>query len=281
MQLLDRIMKEPYTVALTSCGRFDLLEKTLTSLIPRLDPLPEKILLIEDSGNYEVEDVLNQFRGQKLPIETIVNRKNIGQVGSIDRLYSQIETDWIFHCEDDWEFIDSGFIADSYLLMSNYDSCSAVTLMGGPSPNADSCIANVASDVAFFIWDRDCPWSGYTFQPGLRRMRDYRIVGPYVLLDRKMDEVRVSHAYKNLGYRMLMLEHPYIRHIGGGRHVTDPSWEKTWLQRQIRSAKLRFDHMRYRLNPEANPHIHVKRRWEAARYNMRNWIDWDKDRNQS
>ena len=35
-------MMEPYSVALTSCGRFDLLERTLASLLPRLDGPPEK-----------------------------------------------------------------------------------------------------------------------------------------------------------------------------------------------------------------------------------------------
>ncbi len=28
---------EPYTMAITSCGRFDLLERTLTTLLPRLE----------------------------------------------------------------------------------------------------------------------------------------------------------------------------------------------------------------------------------------------------
>jgi len=32
-----RIVMEPYTVMLTSCGRFDLLELTLASLLPRLE----------------------------------------------------------------------------------------------------------------------------------------------------------------------------------------------------------------------------------------------------
>lgn len=263
-----------YTVALTSCGRFDLLEKTLASLIPCLEPLPEKILVIEDSGNREVEDVLNRFRNESgLRIEAIVNSESIGQIHSIDRLYSRIETEWVFHCEDDWEFIGSGFIDESYLLMSKYDSCSTVTLWGR-QPAATSTNADVVSGIPYFVWGHH-HYAGFTFQPGLRRMRDYRIVGPYALLSRKMDEKRVSHAYKNLGYRMLMLGRPYMRHLGQERHVRDPVREKSRIHKQMRSAMIPLDRMKFLLNPEADPHVHVRRRWETARPSMKNWVDWD------
>ncbi len=105
-------------------------------------------------------------------------------------------------------------------------------------------------------------------------MRDYRIVGPYSHLNRKMDEVRVSQAYKNLGYRIIILNNSYIRHLGSGRHVTDQSWEKSWIEKQIRSAWLRVDQIKYWLNPDTDPHVHVKRRWEVARQSMNNWLDW-------
>ena len=268
-------MEEPYTIALTSCGRFDLLEKTLASLISHLEQSPEKIIVIEDSGDYKVENIMDRFQNESgLHIETIVNPENIGQVRSIDRLYSRIETEWVFHCEDDWEFIDSQFLQSSYLLMKNYDSCSTVNLDGGGGKTTNF-VTDVVTDKTFLVSNRDSPWSGFIFQPGLRRMRDYRIVGPYSLLSRKMDEVRVSHAYKNLGYRVLVSKIPYIRHLGDGRHVTDSSWEKSCVNRQIRSTKIRMDQIRFWLNPELDPYVHVKRRWEVARQSMKNWVIWD------
>ena len=42
---------EPYTAALTSFGRFDLLERTLRSLLPRLDGPLARVLIGEDSGD--------------------------------------------------------------------------------------------------------------------------------------------------------------------------------------------------------------------------------------
>ena len=51
---------EPYTVVITSCGRFDLLELSLTSLMPRLEGPVKKILIIEDSGDNGIYDVIRR-----------------------------------------------------------------------------------------------------------------------------------------------------------------------------------------------------------------------------
>ena len=32
-----------------------------------------------------------------------------------------VETEWIFHREEDWEFIDGGFIEDSMEVFESYD----------------------------------------------------------------------------------------------------------------------------------------------------------------
>jgi len=42
----------------------------------------------------------------KNPVERF-KLKNIGQIKSIDKAYSMVDTEYIFHCEDDWEFYDS------------------------------------------------------------------------------------------------------------------------------------------------------------------------------
>ena len=35
----------------------------------------------------------------------------------IDLAYSNVDTEWIFHCEDDWEFYREGFVEDSMALL--------------------------------------------------------------------------------------------------------------------------------------------------------------------
>ena len=50
----------------------------------------------------------------------IYNETNIGQIKSIDKnIYSLVKTEFIFHCEDDWEFYSYGFIEKSINILSN------------------------------------------------------------------------------------------------------------------------------------------------------------------
>ena len=119
---------EPYTVALTSCGRFDLLERTLQSLLPRLGGPLARVLIAEDSGDRGVHDVVRPFRDRCPRIEVIVNDPPLGQVRSIDRIYAETDTEWVFHCEDDWEFFSDGFIEKSFTLLKAFPRLSMVSV---------------------------------------------------------------------------------------------------------------------------------------------------------
>lgn len=233
---------EPYTVTLTSCARFDLLEQTLASLVPRLEGPCERIIIGEDSGDARVFEVAERFRANAPPIHIIVNRRCLGICRNIDRIYAEVETEWIFHCEDDWEFYRSGFIRDSFSIMSD-DSISAVSLrdiaetrpgsrdswkLGYWLPAGDAhYVANieVAGDMA-----------GLHFSPGLRRMRDYRVVGKYGRLAIHASEPDVSRAYLAAGWRMALLKRPAVRHIGWERRVRRQRGLAGRISRQTRKV---------------------------------------------
>ena len=46
----------------------------------------------------------------KIEKKIIYNDVNIGQCKSIDKAYELVDTEYIFHCEDDWEFTSPNFI---------------------------------------------------------------------------------------------------------------------------------------------------------------------------
>ena len=230
-------MIEPYTVALTSCERFDLLKRTLTSLLPRLEGPCEAIVIGEDSGNNRVFDVVDKFKETAPPIQIIVNRRRLGICRNIDRIYSRVKTDWIFHCEDDWEFFRSGFVSESFSVMKD-DAISCVNLRdtadfapGHWLPIGDS----------HYIVNADLPdqYRGCSFNPGLRRMSDYRTIGPYRRLVMDAREVDVSLAHVAAGKGMALLRHAAVRHIGPPeRHVGDAVKSRTMsarLSRRVRS----------------------------------------------
>ncbi len=260
---------EPYTVALTSCGRFDLLERTLRSLLPRLDGPIERVLIGEDSGNRHVLDVVQPFKGQYAEIEVIINDPPLGQVKSIDRLYSKIETEWVFHCEDDWEFFSDGFIEKSFIILKDLNQYSMVSIRDFTKFNVGYFLPGrfSHSGVDYFAVNPSTAdiWSGLSFNPGLRRMRDYSVVGPYADLDVTAGERHVSVCYRELGYSFVYLAEPAARHIGSGRHIRSQVKPVGLGSKMIVSMQKRLTSLHRKFVPERDPIRRARQRLERGR----------------
>jgi hypothetical protein len=211
---------EEYSVVITSCGRFDLLRATLASLLPNLDRAPEKIVIIEDSSDQSVKNVLSDFETK---FEVLINDTKLGQIASIDRAYQTITTPYIFHCEDDWEFFRTGFIAESAALLTLYPDVSMVSLRSRDdlTPLMRGVPKETTGQLEFFFYDpaRHPEYFSHSFNPGLRRLSEYKQIGPYAPIGYEPD---ISYAFKKAGFRMAGLENPAVQHIGWERHVDDP-----------------------------------------------------------
>ena len=104
------------TFVLTSCKRFDLLEQTLRSFLKYNTYPIEENIVIEDGPEIEkLTLILNKFSDIKF--KALFNNPQLGQLRSIERAYSHVITEFIFHCEDDWLFYKSGFIEKSLLVL--------------------------------------------------------------------------------------------------------------------------------------------------------------------
>ena len=226
-----------YTVVVTSCGRFDLLRRTLRSLKEHMDQPPVAWVIIEDSGEEEARLVASEL---DLPGEVIINRPNLGQMKSIDKAYAAVKTPYVFHCEDDWEFFRSGFIAESFRVLDARRDVSVVCLRPRKEehPLVRDLPAEAIAGVSVYLLDPKLhpEYFSYAFNPGMRRMEDYLRFGPFAPLGHEPD---VSYAFKKAGFRIANLDDPAVRHIGYGRHIDDPTmpkrartaWEK--LRRSI------------------------------------------------
>lgn len=86
------------TMVVTSCNRHDLLKRTLDSFVSKADLYPDTTIVVEDSSASKPEwlGTIPEL-GQMIWLS---NNTNIGQILSIDRAYSLVNTDYIFHCED-------------------------------------------------------------------------------------------------------------------------------------------------------------------------------------
>ena len=134
------------TVALTSCGRFDLLETTLASFLAHFEA--PRIFVSEDS---ERPEQAAAFACKHPEVEMCVNSAKLGQMRSIDALYASLRTPYVLHLEDDWFFtrgvpLDSvnGWADITWLSWVNRStprqSASVATPTGRPSSTTNSVL---------------------------------------------------------------------------------------------------------------------------------------------
>lgn len=228
------------SIMITSCGRFDLLKRTLESL-DKFNTYPiRNVYITEDSGKKDVFACLPE--GWQEHTIVYVNEPKLGQLSSIDLAYSDIDTEWIFHCEDDWEFYRPGFIEDSMKLLIEDQQALQVWLRSAAhdlaihSPYVYLTDRKNIQDVFFYkVNSEKADWQGFSFNPGLRRMADYKQHAPYSQFSGEKD---LSRLYAAENRYALILENDAVLHTGFGAHVV-VSEEKERKKRRKKREKLK------------------------------------------
>lgn len=236
-------MNNKVTLVITTCNRNDLLKITLESFF-KFNTYPiERTIIVDDSGvgyTLDWDPVKSSIVG---PYEIIINDTNIGQIASIDKAYAKVETDYIFHCEEDWEFNNSKFIENSFNILNDNTKIFTVWLRA----HNDTKRHRIETEHKFNLTGGDYyylmnqyhkkMWCGFTFNPGLRRTKDCMLFHPYNNLQIRntkgkkglniLHESDLSIYYQELGYRgaITSREAGYVKHIGAKRHIPLP-WQK-------------------------------------------------------
>ena len=206
------------TLVLTSCNRPDLLERTINSIPKKtLDKIPEKIL-IDDSVNLDWYSKLNQENetGYLKGWTILCNQEKLGQSGSIDRAYSHVNTEYVFHCEDDWYFTGGDFIDRSLPILEKYDNVLQVTFREGEPHQSGEDIYEEDTKSSFRVWIPG--WNGFpgfTYNPNIFRFSAYNQIKPIS----GKSEKEVGFKYVDIGLHTVVLEKRFVKHIGDGRHV--------------------------------------------------------------
>lgn len=237
------------TFVLTSCDRNDLLEKTLDSFFNWNTYQIDQYIIIEDSGNVEVfkecEKLNNEKYGGKL--EFIFNYEKLGQSASIDKAYSMVNTEYIFHCEEDWEFYRGGFIEDSIKVFKTQPK----VIQSWIRPKSDNILnqiqnkiyqlplnvfIRIVDPVSFIVKGANEDGSdmviknymGFSWNPGLKRLKDWKeLPNGYSGFER---EHLVDQYYRDNGFMVVSLSKDdndgYVKHIGWNRRAGDPIYRK-------------------------------------------------------
>lgn len=242
--------KPEVTFILTSCGRVDLLQKTIESF-EKFNTYPIKRgIITEDSCDEEVYRQVRDLFGDRY--EIWANETKKGQIKSIVDAYASIDTPYIFHCEDDWEFIRPGFLEESMAILEHDPKIMQAFLETKDSANAatDSVdlfqfVDRTNIDGASFDnikvadgWD----WGYFSFRPALKRKSDYDRIGGY---ERFTNEIDISCTYRELGYRCVILSEPAAIDLGANRRLPDPTriWPKRRKHNKPKGVKRLWSHI--------------------------------------
>jgi hypothetical protein len=222
-------MSKEITFCLTSCNRFDLLQITLDTFFS-LNSYPiKKFIVIEDSGLPEMRDkILKKYENK---IELIFNEVNLGPYKSIDKLYQQVDTEYIFHSEDDWKYQNNAnFVQESLDVLET-------------NPNVNQVWVRQDIDWSWVETKKYATpkhttyrmvksphlggWCGFSHNPGLRRKSDYNKMFPngfaeFILPNEKAvhTELACNINAMNHGYRAAALLNSACVHIGGNGRST-------------------------------------------------------------
>jgi len=228
-----------FSTVLTSCGRFDLLEETVTSFLAYFEP--GRIIVAEDS---ESADGAAAFAQDFPLIEMRPNVPKLGQLRSIDKLYETLPTPYVVHLEDDWGFT-RGLDLDSVLqfLEARPDISVVCFAHRVYDPRYEkNAHTTHHGGIDYLVWDLDAhpKWFSYSFNPSIARMAFWRQYGPF---ERFVTEENLSGFCKDRGLRIAMVAPGVADHIGDGRHAPDPFQPpraKTLVSRLKRSVAKRL-----------------------------------------
>lgn len=227
------------TIVLTSCNRPDLLEKTLLSFVQQNTYTIKETFIVDDSGIQGCNDAVLAPFLKILNIYSIYNKDNIGQFQSIDKVYSYVKTKFIFHCEEDWEFLQPGFIEKSLKIFKENPDEKIYTVWLRPHhctsghpiiyDDLNRGYYKMKPDFSYIDKGDIFTWCGFTFNPGLRKTTDCLLFHPYFLKCDKsyrngkeyIGEYILNKKYADDGYFAYILDDPkgHINHIGWNKHI--------------------------------------------------------------
>jgi hypothetical protein len=214
-------MENKVTLFITACNRPDLLLETLQSFVKYNTYPIEEAIICEDSGKDNINDFVKDLL--PFPCKLIYNIPHRGQMRSIENGVQYIKTPYVFHCEEDWEFYDYGFIEKSLEILKKDTKVTSVWLLAYDyiiqtfgehiqvEPHDDYYIINPSND-------------NFSLNPGLRTLEVQQacIPYPFATIPHFHEYSLQDHFRDKKMYSAITNYNPgYVRHIGWDRHVVD------------------------------------------------------------
>jgi hypothetical protein len=216
------------TLCLTIGRRPELLRQTLQSLLDKVEFAD--IIAINDFRDEETNQVFREL----CPQGTLINlNEQVGHHKAVDIMYSQVKTQYIFHCEDDW-FFDQPLYIDQYIqLLENDEKATALCLrklndfphsleekekiqFQETQPIATAILTNLHEQ-----------WYGYTFNPHITSLQLWKDIGGFSQFKK---ERHVSRYLRKKNMHNLFLKENICQHIGGEDSIANPPKTTFWAK---------------------------------------------------
>ena len=225
------------TVIFFSCRRLKLLYQSVKAFLDSNTYPFVDFIIVNDSGDEKIWDELERM----IPKATFVfNDKNVGLMQSIDNGYAKVKTDYVVHFEDDWCCNGKkGFIEQAMEIMrvdSNIEEVWFADYNNHPLEDRIYRAGNVGYKLASENYQKgqneinDFAWHGFTTACALKRLSDYKKVGPYASIPWQGTiwhrEQAIGERYHALGYRTACLLEDYVFNIGYGQSEYINGFEK-------------------------------------------------------
>lgn len=205
----------PITVIVTDNNRVDLLERTLDSFL-NLNTYPILSMHVHNDGTDQFfKKIIKKFPMMNWHF----SGKRIGYSASLDFLLSKVKTEYFFTCESDWNFYKNpGFMEKSLKILEENKHLHQVWLRdkedhAHPLSKATRFVSGI--EVRDVLPGYRKVWHGFSLNPGLRRMSDWKAWFPNGLSEFKDEAVISQHLSRS--YKAVSLVESSIHHIGYGR----------------------------------------------------------------
>lgn len=213
-------MNSEIDLCLTIGRRPSLLRQTLESLLHRANF--KQIIAINDFRDPATNDVFNEL----CPEGILINmNEQLGHHRAVDLMYSKVSSPYILHCEDDWLFTSELMLDESMQLLRWNKNIGSVCLRKIEDFNLNEeqelkKIIEQHGDIKFCRLDGTHEqWHGYTFNPHVTSLSQWRRLGPYSAFKK---ERHISRKLRSAGTFVAYLQPGSCVHIGVDDSVSNP-----------------------------------------------------------
>lgn len=208
------------TAFFLSCNRLDLLQEAIQSFLHTRDTVT-KIVILDDSGVSSVFETLVEAYGDIADI--ICFPRNRGIFWAKDFMVSYCDTKYIFYVEDDWKFINTGYLTISKSILEKYREIGSVDLSWRTfeEQGFDSYDPELIDNQFYYkkpwrISSNHFHWFIWHGSPNLKRREDLILLGR---TENCPNEWSIDRKFFSLGYKGVFLNQRYVYHLGDHRSI--------------------------------------------------------------